>query len=57
MMQNCTKTIGKESGNATYQAQNNGWTLLHLHSHFLLGKLLLGPTLKRISDVHGNHTR
>jgi len=38
-MQSCIEVIGKESGNAIYQTQCNGWTLILLPFHFLLGKI------------------
>jgi len=39
MMQSCIEVIGKESGNAIYRTQCNGWTLILLPFHFLLGKI------------------
>jgi len=39
MMQSCMEVVGKESGNVTYPTQCNGWTLILLPFHFLLGKI------------------
>jgi hypothetical protein len=38
-MQSYIKIVGKESGNATYWTQFNGWKLILLHFHFLLKKI------------------
>lgn len=48
MMQSCTKTFDKEGGNATQQTPCNGWTLISVHFHFMLGKIQTQITLQQL---------